>query len=68
MRNELKERLNAKQICDRRDQIEALLTQAISLIGEADSLLKTVSTFVNSRLYVQETAGWSASPLSLARR
>ncbi len=45
MRNELKERLNAKQICDRRDQIEALLTQAISLIGEADSLLKTVSNY-----------------------
>lgn len=45
MRNELKERLNAKQICDRRDQIEVLLTQAISLIGEADSLLKTVSTY-----------------------
>lgn len=45
MRNELKERLNAKQICERRDQIEALLTQAISLLGEADSLLKTVSKY-----------------------
>ncbi|ELP5729230.1 DUF4942 domain-containing protein [Vibrio vulnificus] len=45
MKNAPKERLNARQICERRDQIEALLTQAISLIGEADSLLKTVSNY-----------------------
>ncbi|MGR5178841.1 hypothetical protein [Vibrio mediterranei] len=45
MTYQLKEKLNAKQICERRDQIEALLTQAISLLGEADSLMKTVSNY-----------------------
>ncbi len=44
MRTELKEKLNAKQICERRDQIAALLTQALCLLGEADSLLKTISS------------------------
>ncbi|SBO12929.1 hypothetical protein VME0621_05100 [Vibrio mediterranei] len=43
MNYQLKEKLNAKQICERRNQIEALLTQAISLLGEADSLMKTIS-------------------------
>ncbi len=43
MRNALKERLNARQICERRDQIEALLTHAVILMGEADSLLKTMN-------------------------
>ncbi|RZQ97122.1 DUF4942 domain-containing protein [Vibrio vulnificus] len=42
MQRGLKERLNARQICERRDNIEALLTQAVSLLGEADSLMKSI--------------------------
>ncbi|MCG6230277.1 DUF4942 domain-containing protein [Vibrio furnissii] len=45
MNNSLRERLNAYQICERRDQIEACITQAVSLLGEADSLLKTICDF-----------------------
>ncbi|HBC3544479.1 TPA: DUF4942 domain-containing protein [Vibrio parahaemolyticus] len=44
MSTTLKERLNARQVCERRDQIETLLTQAVILMGEADGLLQTIST------------------------
>ncbi|CAH0543224.1 DUF4942 domain-containing protein [Vibrio marisflavi] len=45
MGTELKERLNAKQICERKIQIKGMLNQAVELLGEADSLMKTVSTY-----------------------
>ena len=45
MGTELKERLSAKQICDRRIQIEGLITQAVELLGEAESLMKTVTIY-----------------------
>ena len=44
MGTELKERLNANQICERRVQIEGMLNQAVDLLGEADSLMQTIST------------------------
>lgn len=40
----LKERLNANQMCERRDEIVAKLTQAMECLSEADLLLKTLTT------------------------
>lgn len=41
----LKEKLNAQALCDRRDEIIALVTQAVEKLGEAEMLLKTISTY-----------------------
>lgn len=40
---QLKERLNARQICERRDQIIGLITSALEKLGEADQLLETIT-------------------------
>ncbi len=40
----VKERLNANQICDRREEIATLITKAVESLSEADMLLKTMTT------------------------
>lgn len=44
MSNQIMERLNAKEICERRDQIEVQIIKAMDALGEADRLLKTICT------------------------
>ena len=44
MSNQVMERLNAKEICERRDQIEVQVIKAMDALGEADRLLKTICT------------------------
>lgn len=41
----LKEKLNANQLCERRDEIVTLITKAIESLGEAETLLKTMCSY-----------------------
>lgn len=58
---ELKERLNATQLCERRNEIVTLLTKAIETLGEADMLLHTLCrygfTFDRNTIYSPNDPG-----------
>lgn len=41
----LKEKLNAQQLCDRRNEIVTLITKAMETLSEADMLLKTLCNY-----------------------
>lgn len=59
--NELKERLNANQLCERRNEIVTLITKAMETLGEADALLHTLCkygfTFDRNTIYSPSDSG-----------